>query len=324
MIKVNVKPRKTPVTVSMFMETGGDALGMEVIAGADGLKQPIPEAAVNRAGLALTGFFRYFAHHRVQIVGHAENAYLASLDGGIAVARIRDLLAKRIPCLVYTRHRRVPSVVARLGDELGVPILRSRLITKHFINAATIVLEDLMAPRVNAQGTMVDIMGLGVLLEGDPGVGKSETALALVEKGFSLVADDVTSFYRNSSGRIVGSPVGVTRYHMEIRGVGIIHVPSLYGVSSVRAEKDLDLIIGFRRIENVAIRDWELDGGYRTRELLGVKIPALTLPVAPGRDMANIVEAAALNLKLKQLGHDAAKELDQKLVNVMHMREMGS
>ncbi len=316
--------KQVPVTVARFVESGCDRLGIEPVSGTAGLDRPITEAAVNRVGLALTDFFRYFAQHRVQIIGHAENAYLASLDSEARIQRIRAVMRKRIPCLVFTRNRRIAPAVARLGDEFGVPILRSRLITKHFINAATIVLENLMAPRINMQGTMVDIMGLGVLLEGDPGVGKSETALALVKKGFSLVADDVTTFMKDSAGKIVGSPVGVTRYHMEIRGVGIIHVPSLYGISSVRAEKELELIVGFKRLERTEDRSWEIDGGYRTRNVLGLNIPSMVLPVAPGRDMANIVEAAALDFKLKQLGHDAAKELDLKLMDVMHGRATGT
>ncbi len=315
--------KQSPVTVARFFEAGRDRLELDVISGAAGLEHPITEAAVNRVGLALTGFFRYFAHHRVQIIGHAENAYLGSQGREIAVQRIRDVMTKRIPCLVFTRNRRVPPAVARLGDEFGVPILRSPMITKHFINAATIVLENLMAPRLNMQGTMVDIMGIGVLLEGKPGVGKSETALALVKKGFSLVADDVTTVFKDSAGKIVGSPVGVTRYHMEIRGVGIIHVPSLYGIASVRTEKELDLIIRFHRVERSEDRSWEPDGGLQLRDVLGVNVPSLVLPVAPGRDMANIVEAAALDFKLKLLGHDAAKELDVKLMGVMHVAEGG-
>ena len=320
--QTNIK--QVPVSVARFVEAGRDHLGIEVVSGTAGLNRPITEAAVNRVGLALTDFFRYFAQHRVQIIGHAENAYLASLDREMRIERIRAVLRKRIPCLVFTRKRRISPAVARLGDEFGVPILRSRLITKHFINAATIELENLMAPRINLQGTMVDIMGVGVLLEGSPGVGKSETALALVKKGFSLVADDVTALFKDSAGKLVGSPVGVTRYHMEIRGVGIIHVPSLYGIASVRSEKELELIIGFKRIERGDDRSWELDGGYRMRNVLGLNVPSLVVPVAPGRDLANMVEAAALDFKLKQLGHDAAKELDLKLMDVMHGRLAGT
>ena len=169
-------------------------------------------------------------------------------------------------------------------------------------------------PTTRYQGTMVDIMGIGVLIEGEPGVGKSETALGLVTRGYSLVADDLTELRRVSSGEVLGSAIDVTRYHMEIRGLGIIHVPSLYGLAAVRREKRLDMIVRLERAMSQA--DEERTGlEQRTREILGMAIPHYTIPVAAGRDITNIVEAAALNFRLKQLGHDAAKELDQRLMD---------
>jgi HPr kinase/phosphorylase len=163
---------------------------------------------------------------------------------------------------------------------------------------------------------MVEIMGIGVLVEGEPGIGKSETALALVERGHSLVADDITVLQRFREGAIVGSAVDVTRYHMEIRGLGIIHVPSLFGVASMRLRMKLDLIVRLCRPSP----DLELDRTGltpETRKVMGLAIPLINLPVAPGRDMALIIEVAALNQKLKQLGHDAAKELDEKLIETL-------
>jgi HPr kinase/phosphorylase len=190
------------------------------------------------------------------------------------------------------------------------------LITKHFVNGATIIMENLMAPHMVIQGTMVEILGVGVLLTGRAGVGKSETALALIKKGHSLVADDVTSLRLDSSGAVVGAPIGVTRYHMEIRGLGIIHVPSLFGVASVRNEKKLDLVINLCSPEMVSGED-RSGQAVRTRTILGSDIPLTEIPVAPGRDVANIVEVAALDQMLKRLGHDAAKELDEKLIAVL-------
>jgi HPr kinase/phosphorylase len=190
------------------------------------------------------------------------------------------------------------------------------LIIKHFVNAATIVMENLMAPRTVMQGTMVDILGIGVLLVGRAGVGKSETALALIKKGHSLVSDDVTALRLDSSGAVVGAPVGVTRYHMEIRGLGIIHVPSLFGVASVRNEKKLDLIISLCMTDRVSSED-RSGQAANTQTVLGVEVPTIEIPVAPGRDVANIVEVAALDQMLKRLGHDAAKELDERLIAVL-------
>ena len=163
---------------------------------------------------------------------------------------------------------------------------------------------------------MVEIMGVGVLLVGKPGVGKSETALSLIKKGHCLVSDDVTSFQVDSAGDVIGSPIGVIRYHMEIRGLGIIHVPSLFGVASVRNEKKLDLVINLCSPEMIASED-RSGQMSENRNILGVNVPSIEIPVAPGRDVANIVEVAALDQMLKRLGHDAAKELDEKLISVL-------
>jgi HPr kinase/phosphorylase len=195
------------------------------------------------------------------------------------------------------------------------------MITSRFINAATIIMENLVAPTMRVQGTMVDIMGIGVIIEGPPGIGKSETALTLIERGHSLVADDITVLRKDSSGMLMGAAVEITRYHMEIRGLGIVHVPSLFGVASMRREMALDLIIRLH-VWDPEVEDDRTGLAPEVREIMGVKVPCVTLPVAAGRDMAHVIEVAALNQKLKYLGHDAAKELDEKLVEVL-MRKTG-
>jgi HPr kinase/phosphorylase len=304
------------VTVSDFLNRGRERLELEVVAGAGGLHRRIDEAAMNRPGLALTGFFQYFAPRRIQILGHAEMAYLASLEDPERLDRLRKLFSHHIPCVVVTRRHRVLPELMNLAEEFKVCVLRTPLITKHFINGATVIMENLTAPRVVMQGTMVEILGVGVMLVGKAGVGKSETALALIKKGHSLVSDDVTSLRVDSSGALIAAPVGVIRYHMEIRGLGIIHVPSLFGVASVRNEKKLDLMINLCGPDSITEED-RSGQGVTKRTILGVAVPSLELPVAPGRDVANIVEVAALDHMLKLLGHDAAKELDAKLISVL-------
>ena len=308
--------RPRPVAVSAFWQAGASELHMQLVAGAAGMSRLITEAAINRPGLGLTGFFRYFAHRRIQVIGLAENEYLASLDPSQREKRVRSFYEQKIPCVVVTRNKRVLPEMISLAEEFQIPLFRSRMVTKRFVNAATIIMENLMAPRVLVQGTMVEIMGIGVLIEGKPGMGKSETALGLIKKGHALVSDDVTQLRLDSSGSVIGSPVGVTRYHMEIRGVGVIHVPSLFGVASVRDEKKLDFVATLCDPEPRDDEDRSAVGG-RTAEFLGVRIPRIFIPVAPGRDLANVIETAALDEKLRRLGHDAAKELDERLVAVM-------
>jgi len=305
-----------PISVQQFYEAGKASLGLEVLAGEQYLDRPIQEEAINRPGLALAGFFQYFAHRRIQVMGLAENAYLKSLSHDERVERMRHFLQQQIPCVVICRGRHAFAEMKGLAEEFKIPVLRSPMITSRFINAATIIMENLMAPKTRVQGTMVDILGIGVLLEGMAGVGKSETALALIERGHSLVSDDITILRRDSSGVIIGSAVEITKYHLEIRGLGIIHVPSLFGVASMRHEMRLDLIIFLHRPDSKE-EDDRTGLAQQVRDVLGVKIPLITLPVAAGRDLAHVVQVAALNQKLKQLGHDAAKELDDKLVNVL-------
>lgn len=317
------KAHQRHVSVAQFLEIGRDRLAMELVGGKAGLKRQIPEAAINRPGLALSGFFEHFAPRRIQVVGLSEHAYLNSLAEEERTRRLRDFFASKIPCLVITRHKRVFPEIHDLAEEFRVPVLRTKQVTKHFVNAATILMENLMAPVVRVQGTMVEIMGIGVLIEGKPGLGKSETALGLVKRGGALVSDDITVLRLDSQGVVMGSPVTVTRYHMEIRGLGIIHVPSLFGVASVREEKRLDLVVTL--VKQNTREDIDRDGQNKmARKLLGVDIPQVVIEVAPGRDLVNIVETAALDQKLIRLGHDAAKELDTRLVALLSGGPHGS
>lgn len=311
------------VPVAALLETGRQELELELVAGESGLQKPILEAALNRPGLALSGFFAYFAYRRIQVLGMAEHAYLSAMSAAERSRRLREFFSKRMPCVVITRHRKIFPEFRELAEEFGVPVLRSRQITMHFINAATIIMENLVAPRMTVPGTMVEIMGIGVLIEGKPGLGKSETALGLIKKGHSLVSDDVTALRLDSAGAIIATPVSVTRYHMEIRGLGIIHVPSLFGVMSVREEKRLDLVATL--FESGTMEEPDRSGQFRpVRQILGIDVPQVLIGVKPGRDLANLVETAALDHKLRRLGHDAAKELDEKLMALMSAGRAGS
>ncbi|MBM4147653.1 MAG: HPr(Ser) kinase/phosphatase [Lentisphaerae bacterium] len=304
------------VTVRRFLDAGAGRLSMELVAGRSGLGRRISETALNRPGLALSGFLDYFPQRRIQVIGLAEISYLASLDAATREQRLRAFFQRHVPCLVVTRHRGIGHEFRDLAEEFSTPVLRSRMVTKHFMNAATIVMEDLAAPQEIVQGTMVEIMGIGVLIEGKAGMGKSEAALALIRRGYALVADDVTVMRRDSSGSLVGSASDATRFHMEIRGLGIIHVPSLFGVASVRNQKRLDLVASLVP-PGAETEGMRAGGDGDAVGILGANVKRICIPVAPGRDLANVIEAAALNEKLKRLGHDAEKELDEKLMALM-------
>ena len=301
----------TEITVSKLLEFGSDSLKLKVLAGENFLDRKINETAMNRPGLALTGFFTYFANQRLQIFGLAELTYIKNLNSEDRQYRLEEVFKKNIPGIVLTRKRKAIPEILELAAIYNVPVLSTSMVTMDFVNACTVMLDDLTSPAKRIQGTALEIMGIGVLLRGDPGIGKSETALALIERGYSLVSDDVTEIRRTSRGKLICWANDLTRYHMEIRGLGIIHVPSLFGVSSIRRKTELDLVIDLKMPSGEEDRTGVLQ---ETIDIVGVNVPLITLPVRSGRDMANIVEVAALNQKLKELGHDAAKELDDKII----------
>lgn len=300
------------ITVRTLVEEGGEKLAIKVVAGEAYLDRKLAETTMNRPGLALTGFFQYFANQRLQIFGLAEFTYLKSLTQTDKLTRLHELFEQQIPGIVVTRNRKPPREILELAEKHKVPVLRTSMVTMNFINECTVLLEKLTAPRARIQGTTMEIMGIGVLLRGKPGIGKSETALSLIERGYSLVSDDVTEVRRTSRGRILCWASEVTRYHMEIRGLGIIHVPSLFGVASIRRHTELDLVVDLKQPTGDEDRTGVQPDPVA---ILGCEVPRISLPVGSGRDMANIVEVAALNQKLKELGHDAAKELDEKIIS---------
>lgn len=301
------------ITLKELLEQGAERLCLSLVWGEEYLDRVIEERAINRPGLALTGFFQYFALHRLQVFGLAELTYLKSLKSKERESRLRAIFEKNIPGVIVSRNRNPLPEFEPLSKEYKVPVFRTCMITSRLINECTLLIEELTAPRGRLQGTMLEIMGMGVLMQGRAGIGKSETALSLIERGCSLVSDDVTEVVREGRGRVTAYANELTRYHMEIRGVGIVHVPSLFGVAAIRRQANLDIVINLHPYENDA--EEERTGICPEKiTVLDVEFPFYSLPVSPGRDMANIVAATALNHKLKMLGHDAAKELDEKVI----------
>jgi HPr kinase/phosphorylase len=305
--------RREALKIKDLLEAGMDSLSLEVVVDAGLAKRSMTEMALNRSGLGLTGFFKYFAVKRLQIFGLAEMTYLKSLDPAERSERLELFCQQGVPGIVLTRGRKAPDILVEKAEKYEIPVFRTSMVTSDFINKCTLLVENLTAPHKRVQGTMLEIHGQGVLLRGRSGIGKSETALKLISRGYSLVSDDVTEIRLDSiTNTIVGSANELTRYHMEIRGVGIIHVPSLYGIAAIRGEKTLDLVIDLVEQDEQKVDRTGIGGS--TVELLGVPVPLFELPVAAGKDMGNIVEATTLRYKLSCLGHDAAKELDEKLM----------
>ncbi len=305
--------QQSRVTVGQFLKVGRDRLGLELAAGQAGVERVIIEPMTHRPGLALSGFYEHFAWKRIQVVGMAEYAYLSSMPEALRIQRVEELFSKRIPCLVFTRGKRVFPEVLRVAERDGVAVLRSSMVTRHFMHTATFVLEDLHAPRCKVHGTMLEVAGVGVFIEGAAGLGKSETALGLIKRGHALVADDLTQLRRDSNNNLLGSAVPVTQYYMEIRGIGIIYVPAIFGVAAVRGEKQVDLVVTLKR-QGEADAELDRTGTEElTREFMGVSVPQLVIPVAPGRDLVNLVETAAQEHKLRLSGYVAVRELDSQI-----------
>jgi len=312
--------QRPTLTVGEFYTRHAEALQLKLAGPELGFERRIREPTINRPGLALSGFYSYFAEKRIQVLGSAELSYLKSLPAGQMRERSRLLCGQPIPCLVVSRGVKAPPVLLEEAQKAGVAVFRTPMVTMKFINKATLALEFDFAPTKSEYGSMVDILGVGTLIRGSSGIGKSECVLGLVERGHSLVSDDITRFRAIEGRELVGCSPELTRHHMEVRGIGVINVMSIFGVGSVRTEKRLDLV--------VTLKDWQeleevdrigLDQEYF--EILEILVPHITIPVRMGRDLARLIEVAALDQKLKGMGQNSAVEFNQRLLNLMQKNQ---
>src|SRR6187401_1276859 len=237
------------VTVESFYNSHAEKLQMKLEGPRVGFHRKIREPTINRPGLALAGFYTYFAEKRVQVLGAAEQSYLKNLSSRQQHARFRALCSQKIPCIVASRGFHLAPKLLSIAESAGIAVFRTPMITMKFINAATIALELDFSPSVTEFGSMVDILGIGVLIRGVSGIGKSECVLGLIERGYSLVADDVTKVKSLEGRELMATAPELTRYHMEVRGIGIINVVSIFGIGSFRLEKRLDLV--------ATLKDWQ-------------------------------------------------------------------
>jgi HPr kinase/phosphorylase len=304
------------ITVAHFYDTYREKLKMELVTGHAGLHRLIREGSINRPALALTGFFKYFANKRIQVLGAAEMTYLKTRPSQDQTFIFQQMVRKGVPCLVLTRNFNLTKPMLAVAGKMRLPIFRTPLITMNFVNLATLCIDNEFAPGAIEHATMLDIKGVGVMLRGDSGVGKSECALALIERGHSLVADDLTVIKLLDERELMASSRMLNRGYMECRGIGIINIGEMFGVKSVRLEKRIDLV--------VSLREWTPEANEERSgleqhfyEILNMRIPHIELYVRPGRDMARLVEVAALTQALKRMGHDPAKDFNDRLIAFM-------
>ncbi|NJK89822.1 MAG: HPr(Ser) kinase/phosphatase, partial [Myxococcales bacterium] len=287
----------TEVSVREFLEHAEGPLGLEVCAGRRGLSNILRSGRIQKPGLALAGYTRFVHRDRVQILGETEMSYLGTMDRDARERAVRGLVERKVACIIVTKGIELFPELVSICEELGTPLFRTSLRSSQVIRRTLAYLDDLLAPRCSVHGVLVDVNGVGVLLTGASGIGKSECALDLVERGHRLVADDVVEIRRRGED-LVGQASSMIQHLIEVRGLGILNIAELYGVAATRLHKRIEL--------HVMLEVWSPETAYdrtgldqRTFDILGVAIRSLRVPVSPGRNVAGIVEVAARNLLLQ-------------------------
>ncbi len=304
------------IRVGYLFERMGEELRLSLQAGQRGVNRRIKVAEVERPGLAITGFFDYFAARRVQVIGKVEIYYMRTLTSQVRRERIRQLMERNVPCIMVARNYRPPDELIEEANNFNVPLFRTPMITMNLVNRLTLFLDEEFAPTVSIPGNMMEVFGVGVLIRGKGGVGKSETSLGLIEKGHRLVTDDIVRIHLREGRYLVGTGAELTRHHMEIRGLGIINVQALFGAVCFKEEAPIDLVVTLER--------WDPEKEYErlgieeeTISILSKPVPHVLVPVRVGRDIVLMVETAALMHRLKATGYNPAKQLNEQLVALM-------
>jgi HPr kinase/phosphorylase len=302
------------VTVGALLGSRPESSGLplELLAGADGLDRAITSPHVQKTGLALAGFHEYLKPGRVLIFGESEIRYLESLDGSARIRALRLALTLDFPCVLITGGFTPPADVIVEAERARLPLLKTPVVTPMAIAKLSSILEDSLAERTIVHAVLMDVLGLGVLIAGESGIGKSECALDLIVRGHRLVADDTVEIRRRQETILIGTCPELTRHHMELRGLGLINVKELFGIASTRSSKRVEFVVQLERWDpGRAYERLGLDDHFY--EILGLRVPLIRMPVAPGRNIAILVEVAARNQLLKARGHHAARELATRL-----------
>ncbi|MFB5982281.1 HPr kinase/phosphorylase [Streptococcus thermophilus] len=301
------------VTVKMLV----DKLKLKVVYGNEELlAKAITTADISRPGLEMMGYFDYYSPERLQLVGMKEWSYLKTMTANNRYSVFANIFREETPAVVVARGLEIPEEMLQAAKENGVAVLQGRNSTSSLSGDMSWYLNSQLAERTSVHGVLVDIYGMGVLIQGDSGIGKSETALELVKRGHRLVADDRVDVYAKDEGTLWGEPAEILLHLLEIRGVGIIDVMSLYGASAVRNSSQVQLCIYLENFENDEVFD-RLGNSNEEIELQGVKIPRIRIPVKTGRNVSVVIEAAAMNYRAKQMGYDATKTFKDRLTDLI-------
>ncbi|ABR50203.1 HPr kinase [Alkaliphilus metalliredigens QYMF] len=297
------------ITVEKLMKD----LNMEELNSIEATALLISTTDLNRPGMQLAGFFDYFAYERIQIIGKVEHRYLETLDTKTRKERLDRMMSYDIPCLIISRGLEVPEELLCTANKYQRKILRSHKNTTKLISKVINYLEDTLAPTITLHGVLMDIYGVGVLITGKSGIGKSETAVELIKRGHLLVADDAVEIKRIGHEVLQGCAPEIIRHMIEVRGIGILDVKSLFGVGAIKIKTDIDLIIDLEEWDSTKSYDrLGLDDNHR--EILGMKIDEVTIPIKPARNIALIIEVAARNHRQKKMGYHAAQEFNDRLM----------
>jgi HPr kinase/phosphorylase len=293
---------------------GAGALNLRCLAGRKGLVRDIPLPDINRPGLALSGFFEDFAYNRVQIFGRGEQAYLHKLRDEGRWESVEKILEYDVPCWIFTHNQPPAQDLLDRAEEARCPILVTDLPSSDFSTRLIRALAGVFAPTKTQHGVLVEVFGIGIFITGSSGVGKSESALELIERGHRLIADDAVEIRAVGGNTLEGSGANrVTSHHMEIRGLGIINITHLFGVGAIRDKKQIQLVAHLEEWDENKVYD-RLGSGDATEEILGVNVPSIVIPVKPGRNIPIIIETAAMNERLKKLGIHSAREFNQNVL----------
>lgn len=299
---------------------GHPELNLKLVAGSDGLDRRITVPEAQRPGLSLAGYLKGHAGSCIHIFGKVEIDYLATLKPKVRVQRLKDIFSMAVPAVIVARGLKPPQELLSLCDQNKIPLFRTNMNAMNLISRLTLLLTEEFAPSMSCHGTLVEAFGVGVLIQGDSSVGKSEAALGLIERGHRLITDDLVKIKKREGGSLEGFGAELTRHHMEIRGIGIINVAHLYGAVCVRDHKSIDIVVKLELWDDNHFYD-RLGLEEKTVDFLGVNVPYHVLPVKPGRDVVLLLETIALNHRLKEMGYNSAKEFNVKLLEAIASKQ---